>query len=424
MPSIYGVGDAIEVADAVTGGPALVPLAGPASRQGRAAADHLFGRGGRRSPVLGTAIVRVFGTVAATTGPGEKALRAAGIPHHAVHLHPNNHAGYYPGARPLHLKLLFAPDGRVLGAQATGGDGVDKRIDVIATAIRAGLTVDDLADLELAYSPPFGSAKDPVNLAGMAASNLLTGDLALWRASDLLHPDPQAVLLDVRSAAEFGPGHLPGALNIPHTELRQRLGEIPRDRPLLVYCASGLPVLPRAPAAAAKRLARRPLPVRRAVHTAAGTPRPGTRPGRAGGRTDRDRPAGKAMWRARTRAAPSELGFYLLCGSVLFRLAHPARWSGCSVGWRSSPAATPRRTSRSWCCVMRSRSYVVRSAGRSRTGPTALSIGALTRLLPNACSRHRIGRGPPSRYRQIQSLYRIRALLRVSRPYGMAAACS
>src|ERR1019366_8244583 len=129
------------------------------------------------------------------------------------------------------LKLLFAPDGRVLGAQATGNDGVDKRIDVIATAIRAGLTVDDLADLELAYSPPFGSAKDPVNLAGMVASNLLTGDLP--------RADPRAVLLDVRSAAEFRSGHLPGALNIPHTELRQRLGEIRRDRPLLVYCASG-----------------------------------------------------------------------------------------------------------------------------------------------------------------------------------------
>ena len=157
-----------------------------------------------------------------------------------MHLHPNNHAGYYPGARPLHLKLLFAPDGRVLGAQATGGDGVDKRIDVIATAIQAGLTVDDLADLNLAYSPPFGSAKDPVNLAGMAAGNLLTGDLALWRASDMLHPDPPTtVLLDVRSANEFRPGHLPGALNIPHTELRQRLGEIPRGQPVLVYCASG-----------------------------------------------------------------------------------------------------------------------------------------------------------------------------------------
>jgi rhodanese-related sulfurtransferase len=156
-----------------------------------------------------------------------------------VHLHPDNHAGYYPGACPLHLKLLFAPDGRVLGAQTTGADGVDKRIDVIATAILAGLTVHDLASLELAYSPPFGSAKDPVNLAGMVASNLLTGDLALWRAGDLPQAGSQAVLLDVRSAAEFGSGHLPGALNIPHTELRQRLGEIPPDRPLLVYCASG-----------------------------------------------------------------------------------------------------------------------------------------------------------------------------------------
>lgn len=239
VPSIYGVGDAIEVADAVTGGPALVPLAGPASRQGRAVADHLFGHGGQRSPVLGTAIVRLFGTVAATTGAGEKALRAAGLPYQAAHLHPDNHAGYYPGARPLHLKLLFAPDGRVLGAQATGGDGVDKRIDVIATAIRAGLTVDDLADLDLAYSPPFGSAKDPVNLAGMVASNVLAGDLALWRGDDLLHPDPQAVLLDVRSAAEFRSGHLPGAMNIPHTQLRQRLAEIPRGRSLLLYCASG-----------------------------------------------------------------------------------------------------------------------------------------------------------------------------------------
>jgi NADPH-dependent 2,4-dienoyl-CoA reductase/sulfur reductase-like enzyme/rhodanese-related sulfurtransferase len=239
-PAIYGVGDAIEVTDAVCGAPASVPLAGPASRQGRAVADHLFGHGGRRSPVLGTAIVRVFGIVAATTGLTEKTLRAAGIAHHAVHLHPHQHAGYYPGARPVHLKLLFAPGGRVLGAQATGSDGVDKRIDVIATAIRAGLTVADLADLELAYSPPFGSAKDPVNLAGMVASNLLSGDFAVWRGDDLARRDPGTVLVDVRSPAEFRSGHLPGALNIPHTQLRGRLAEIPAGRPLLVYCASGL----------------------------------------------------------------------------------------------------------------------------------------------------------------------------------------
>ena len=160
-PSIYGVGDAIEVVDAVCGTPLSVPLAGPASRQGRAVADHLFGGGGGRAPVLGTAIVRVFGTVAATTGRSEKALRAAGVACHAVHLHPVQHAGYYPGAQPLHLKLVFAPDGRVLGAQATGPEGVDKRIDVLATAIRAGLTVADLADLELAYSPRSGRPRIP-----------------------------------------------------------------------------------------------------------------------------------------------------------------------------------------------------------------------------------------------------------------------
>ncbi|MDQ1286946.1 MAG: hypothetical protein QG622_511 [Actinomycetota bacterium] len=240
-PGVYAVGDAIEVTDAVTGAPAVVPLAGPANRQGRAAANHLFGRPGGRAPVLGTAIVRVFDTVAATTGRSEKALKAAGIPCRAVHLHPGHHAGYYPGAKPLHLKLLFAPDGRVLGAQATGGEGVDKRIDVIATAIRAGMGVEDLADLELAYAPPFGSAKDPVNMAGFLASNVLAGDLVLWHETDLdvVVGDPGTVLLDVRSPAEFATGHLPGAVNIPHTQLRERIGEIPPGAPVRVYCASG-----------------------------------------------------------------------------------------------------------------------------------------------------------------------------------------
>jgi NADPH-dependent 2,4-dienoyl-CoA reductase/sulfur reductase-like enzyme/rhodanese-related sulfurtransferase len=242
-PGVYAVGDAIEVVDAVTGAPAVVPLAGPANRQGRAAANHLFGRSSEtragRAPVLGTAIVRVFDTVAATTGRSSKALTAAGIAHHAVHLHPGHHAGYYPGARPLHLKLVFAPDGRVLGAQATGSEGVDKRIDVIATAIRAGMTVEDLADLELAYAPPFGSAKDPVNMAGFAASNVLAGDLALWDATDLDHLGDATVLLDVRSPREYRSGHLPGALNIPHTDLRRRLAEVPDGVPVRVYCASG-----------------------------------------------------------------------------------------------------------------------------------------------------------------------------------------
>jgi NADPH-dependent 2,4-dienoyl-CoA reductase/sulfur reductase-like enzyme/rhodanese-related sulfurtransferase len=245
-PHVYAVGDAIEVVDAVTGAPAMVPLAGPANRQGRAAADHLFGRSGRRVPVLGTAIVRVFDIVAATTGRPEKALAAAGIRYQAIHLHPGHHAGYYPGAMPLHLKLIFSPDdGRILGAQATGREGVDKRIDVIATAIRAGMTVHDLADLELAYAPPFGSAKDPVNLAGMAATNMLSRDFAVWHAADLpelplpADGDDVPVLLDVRTAREFTSGHLPGALNIPHTELRDRIDEVPTGRPLLVHCASG-----------------------------------------------------------------------------------------------------------------------------------------------------------------------------------------
>lgn len=238
-PNIYGVGDAIEVVDAVTRTPASVPLAGPASRQGRAVADHLFGRAGRRSMVLGTAIVRVFDTVAATTGSSEKSLRAAGLPFYAVHLHPAHHAGYYPGARNLHFKLIFAPDGRVLGAQATGPEGVDKRIDVIATAIRAGMTVHDLADLELAYAPPFSSVRDPVNHAGFIAANLLAGDFAAWRGTELGHLDPGIVLLDVRTEQEYREGHLPGSLNIPHTQLRDRLNEIPAGQPVLVYCRSG-----------------------------------------------------------------------------------------------------------------------------------------------------------------------------------------
>lgn len=236
-PGIFAVGDAIQVYDTVTGAPTSVPLAGLANRQGRAVADHLFGRGGEAPRAQGTAIVRVFDTVAATTGRSEKSLLAEGLDVHSVHLHPGHHAGYFPGAQPLHLKLVFDSTGRILGAQATGGDGVDKRIDVIATALKAGLTVRDLAELELAYAPPFGSAKDPVNLAGFLAENVLAGDLVQWSSpADL--PDG-AVLVDVRSAREFAAGHLVGALNIPHTELRARLDELPRNVPVRVYCASG-----------------------------------------------------------------------------------------------------------------------------------------------------------------------------------------
>ena len=239
-PDVYAVGDAIEVVDAVTGSRASVPLAGLANRQGRAVADELLGNGAQLPATLGTAIVRVFGTVAATTGRSEKSLRAAGIACHAVHLHPAQHAGYFPGAHPLDLKIVFGLDGRLLGAQATGSEGVDKRIDVLATALRAGMSVDDLAELELAYAPPFGSAKDPVNMAGFIAQNVLAGNLALWRAADLDETSfESAFLLDVRSAEEFATGHLPGASNIPHTELRARLDQVPPGAAVRIYCASG-----------------------------------------------------------------------------------------------------------------------------------------------------------------------------------------
>ena len=184
--------------------------------------------------------MRVFDVTAATTGASEKVLAANGVPFRKVYLHPNDHAGYYPGASSIHLKLLFSPEeGTILGAQAVGKAGVDKRIDVIATAIRGGMTVDDLADLELAYAPPFGSAKDPINMAGFMAQNLLRGDVSFWYGEQLPDLPDDAVLLDVRTPREVARASLPGNLNIPHTELRERLAEIPPGRPVYAYCASG-----------------------------------------------------------------------------------------------------------------------------------------------------------------------------------------
>jgi NADPH-dependent 2,4-dienoyl-CoA reductase/sulfur reductase-like enzyme/rhodanese-related sulfurtransferase len=240
-PAIWAVGDAIEVRDAITGEWGVVPLAGPANRQGRIAADNLFGRPSRYAGTLGTAILRVFNLAAGCTGASEKTLRRAGLPFEALHLHPGSHAGYYPGAEPIALKILFAPDtGRLLGAQAVGKDGVDKRIDVLATALQAGLTVHDLAELELAYAPPFGSAKDPVNLAGMAAQNVLNGDVRLAQWRELPYLDPQhTFLLDVRTEAERQRGFIPGSVQIPLDRLRARLGELPRDREIVVFCQSG-----------------------------------------------------------------------------------------------------------------------------------------------------------------------------------------
>jgi NADPH-dependent 2,4-dienoyl-CoA reductase/sulfur reductase-like enzyme/rhodanese-related sulfurtransferase len=240
-PDIYAVGDAVETRDYVTGEPVQVPLAGPANRQGRQAADHIFGRPVRYRGTQGTAIVRVFERTAAVTGASEKVLRRANWPYRKVYVHPTQHAGYYPGAEMMALKLLFDPQsGRVLGAQAVGGAGVDKRIDVLAVAVQAGLTVFDLEEMELAYAPQFGAAKDPVNMAGFVAAGLLRGDHPQVDADAVTGASPDAsFLLDVRTVQEFNAGHLPGAVNIPLDELRSRLAELPRERNIVVYCRVG-----------------------------------------------------------------------------------------------------------------------------------------------------------------------------------------
>jgi rhodanese-related sulfurtransferase len=239
-PSIWAVGDAVEVRDLVRDQPALVPLAGPANRQGRIAADSILGREARYTSTQGTAICKVFDLAFAMTGASEKALERAAIGYRRVYVHPADHATYYPGAQPISLKLLFAPDdGRILGAQAVGRSGVDKRIDVIATALRAGLTVYDLEDAELCYAPPFGSAKDPVNMAGFVAANVLRGDVSLWEPEELASLRPDQALVDVRTAPEFAAGTIPGALNVSLDDLRQALDRLPRDKELLVFCQVG-----------------------------------------------------------------------------------------------------------------------------------------------------------------------------------------
>ncbi len=239
-PHIWAVGDAIEVTHGATLTTAVIPLAGPANRQGRIVADNICGMNSEYQGTLGTAIVRVFDVVAACTGANESLLTSVGINYEAIHLHPNSHAGYYPGAKSLAIKILFAPEnGRLFGAQAVGEDGVDKRIDVFATALYAGMTIDDLAELELAYAPPFGSAKDPVNLAGMAAQNLLTGLVRVAQWYDVPKLLETGVLVDVREPAESDGGLIPGSMSIPLGELRSRLTELPKDRDILVHCASG-----------------------------------------------------------------------------------------------------------------------------------------------------------------------------------------
>jgi NADPH-dependent 2,4-dienoyl-CoA reductase/sulfur reductase-like enzyme/rhodanese-related sulfurtransferase len=240
LPDVYAAGDAVEVRHSVLPGSWLIPLAGPANRQGRVVADNLCGRDTTFGTVQGTGIVKVFDLVAGGVGANQRQLEAAGIPYERVHLHPSGHAGYYPGTAAMHLKVLFAPDtGRLLGAGIVGYDGVDKRLDVLATALSAGMTVYDLETLELAYAPPFGSAKDPVNMAGFIGANLLRGDIALWYAEGFAEDTDGARLLDVRGPGEFATGHLPGAENVPLDALRGALGDWDRAQPFRLYCAVG-----------------------------------------------------------------------------------------------------------------------------------------------------------------------------------------
>jgi len=237
---IWAAGDAVETPNTVLPGSWIAPLAGPANRQARVAAENICGRDTEYRSTQGTSIVKVFDMVAGGTGATQRQLKAAGVPHRAIHVHPSGHAGYYPGTAMMHLKVVFDPEtGRVLGGQAAGFDGVDKRIDVLATAVRMGMTVFDLEELELAYAPPFGSAKDPINMAGFVAANVVRGDLSLWYAEDYPAAVEGAGIIDVRTAEEFGIWHLPGAENVPLDTLRAACAEWDTSTPIRLYCAVG-----------------------------------------------------------------------------------------------------------------------------------------------------------------------------------------
>lgn len=241
IANVYAVGDAVMTTHRITGQHTAIPLAGPANKQGRIVADVISGLPTSYKGTQGTSIVKVFELTGASTGLNGRELNKLGIPFHAVHLHPQPHASYYPGGSPMSLKLLFRQDGRVLGAQAVGYSGVDKRIDVIATIIRLGGTVSDLTELELAYAPPYSSAKDPVNMAGYMAENVLNGMTDVYHTENLPERDlASTMLIDVRTPLEFGNGTIPGAINIPVDELRDRLGELDASKTIWVFCQVGL----------------------------------------------------------------------------------------------------------------------------------------------------------------------------------------
>ncbi|NAW68342.1 FAD-dependent oxidoreductase [Vibrio sp. V27_P1S3P104] len=241
-PSIYAVGDAIEEKDFVTGKPTLVPLAGPANRQGRMAADNMLGRNETYQGTQGTAICKIFDLAVASTGKNEKQLKREGIEYEKVYVHTASHASYYPGAEIVSFKMLFDPNnGKIFGAQAVGKDGIDKRIDVMAVAQRAGMTVEQLQHLELTYAPPYGSAKDVINQAAFVATNLMKGDAKAIHFEQLDTLTDDQILLDVRNPDERQNGcYLKGDINIPVDQLRQRLHELPKDKEIIIYCQVGL----------------------------------------------------------------------------------------------------------------------------------------------------------------------------------------
>lgn len=241
--NIYAVGDVVEITNLVTGLPGYVPLAGPANKQGRIAADHICGLPSEYRGTQGSSVMKLFDMTVASTGLNEDAAKAAGLNYDKIHIFSSSHATYYPGAANLTIKALFEqPTGRIFGAQVVGFDGVDKRCDVLATAIRAGMTAYDLAELELCYAPPYSSAKDPVNMAGFAIENILTGKVRQFHWDDIprIVDDPNAVLLDVRTAPEWQSGSIPGAVHIPLDSLRENLAELDPEKEIYVHCQSGL----------------------------------------------------------------------------------------------------------------------------------------------------------------------------------------
>lgn len=239
---IYAVGDAVEVVDYVNGTKTMIPLAGPANRQGRIAANNMMGKREKYQGTLGTFVAKVFDLTVSATGNNEKTLKRLGIPYEVLHIHPSSHAGYYPGAAPIAFKLIFEKEtGKIFGAQAVAADGAEKRIDVIATAIKGGLTVEDLTNLELSYAPPYSSAKDPVNMAGYVATNLMNGDLEhiQWHEVDEVIAGG-GFLIDVREPVEREFGYIEGSINISLNDLREKLDELPREQTIYVSCQVGL----------------------------------------------------------------------------------------------------------------------------------------------------------------------------------------